>query len=446
MNVERRHFIIILTICWIVGPANFLWAQQGNVYYVDNGHPSSSDGNPGTAQLPWLTIQKGINEAFAGDTVLIRSGVYSENLAMQRSGNPGQYIVIRAYPGERPAIDGSNTSSNRLVDWTSLRPEYIVFEGLDVRNGAGWGIWVNGSNNIIKKCRVYDNGRIEPQASGIIIISADNNVIRSNQVFRNAWNGINCESTSGTIIRNNYIYDNSLHAGINIFPITSGVQNMEAGNDIRYNVIHGNETGIYMRYQQDNEIVGNLIYNNVENGIFLHQHPSGPVIYEARTRIYNNTVAGNGLNGLRNANATHLDVQNNCFVYNSARDVSYEINFSAAVLAGHTLDYNSYYGDEAEVIFWAGVQYELLEFRSSTVHADNGTDRNPLFVNRNTQNYRLLEASPLIDSGINLYIEGVTVDLDALPRPQGNGFDIGAYEFEVDETAPAAPVNLRIQP
>ncbi len=458
MNVEAenecamwREFPTSLKPVFLVGLLiwfffSSLQARQSNIYYVDKNHPSSSDSNPGTLALPWLTIQKGIDEAVAGDSVLVRAGTYFESLAMQQSGTAGAYIVLMAYPGEVPVVDGSSSSDDKLVDWTSQRPDYIVFDGFDVRNGAGWGIWVNGSNNVIKNCRVYDNGRIEPQASGILVISSSNNIIRSNEVFRNAWNGINCESTTGTIIRHNHIFDNSLHAGINIFPITSGTQDMESGNHIRYNVISGNETGIYARYQEDNDIIGNLIYDNLENGIFFHQHPSGPTVYEARTRVYNNTVVGNGLNGLRNANATHLDIRNNCFAYNSTKNATYEINIAASVLTGHTIDYNSYFGEVDNVVFWAGTQYGVIGFRNATGYESNGLSSEPQFVNRAVGNYRPLESSPLIDNGLDLYTEGVTVDLNALPRPQGSGFDIGAYEFEVDLTAPAVPVNVRIRP
>jgi len=50
---------------------------------------------------------------------------------------------------------------------------------------------------------------------------------------------------------------------------------------------------------------------------------------------------------------------------------------------------------------------------------------NPRFVNPAAGNYHLAAGSPAIDTGTNA---GVTTDLDGVTRPQGNGYDIGAYE------------------
>jgi len=47
---------------------------------------------------------------------------------------------------------------------------------------------------------------------------------------------------------------------------------------------------------------------------------------------------------------------------------------------------------------------------------------NPLLDN----NYHLLPNSPCVDAGIDL---GVTEDISGAPRPQGAGFDIGAFEY-----------------
>ncbi|MDX1371450.1 MAG: DUF1565 domain-containing protein, partial [Nitrososphaeraceae archaeon] len=46
-------------------------------YYVDTNHPNASDNNPGTEELPFKTIQKGIDVAFAGDNVLVKNGTYT---------------------------------------------------------------------------------------------------------------------------------------------------------------------------------------------------------------------------------------------------------------------------------------------------------------------------------------------------------------------------------
>jgi hypothetical protein len=51
----------------------------------------------------------------------------------------------------------------------------------------------------------------------------------------------------------------------------------------------------------------------------------------------------------------------------------------------------------------------------------------PKFVSPAAGNYRLALGSPAIDSGTNV---GVMTDLADLSRPKGQGFDMGAYEFQ----------------
>lgn len=51
-----------------------------------------------------------------------------------------------------------------------------------------------------------------------------------------------------------------------------------------------------------------------------------------------------------------------------------------------------------------------------------------------------LPSSPAIDAGITL--PGFSYDIEGTPRSQGNGWDIGAYEFT--DRRLASPKNLRI--
>src|ERR1019366_2242877 len=55
-------------------------------YYVDNGNPRASDANPGTRQLPFLTISKAAHVLEPGERVVIMEGVYRERVAPARGG------------------------------------------------------------------------------------------------------------------------------------------------------------------------------------------------------------------------------------------------------------------------------------------------------------------------------------------------------------------------
>src|SRR5262245_27375111 len=60
--------------------------QFGKTYYVDNRNPRAADSNPGTAELPFLTINKAAQTLQPGERVLIMTGVYRERIDPVRGG------------------------------------------------------------------------------------------------------------------------------------------------------------------------------------------------------------------------------------------------------------------------------------------------------------------------------------------------------------------------
>jgi hypothetical protein len=78
--------------------------------------------------------------------------------------------------------------------------------------------------------------------------------------------------------------------------------------------------------------------------------------------------------------------------------------------------------------------YDLF-FTATPTQTSGGTmswgshnlNANPLFVNPAAGDYHLTAGSPAVDAGTNV---GITTDLDGVARPQGQGYDIGAYEYE----------------
>ena len=69
---------------------------------------AGSDHNAGTLWAPFRTIQHAADLAAAGDTVLIRGGVYRETVSPANSGAPGAPITFAAYNGENVTVSGAN--------------------------------------------------------------------------------------------------------------------------------------------------------------------------------------------------------------------------------------------------------------------------------------------------------------------------------------------------
>ena len=70
---------------------------------------------------------------------------------------------------------------------------------------------------------------------------------------------------------------------------------------------------------------------------------------------------------------------------------------------------------------WQGMGYDT--------HSLVVQDDNQIFVDPNNSNYHLLQSSQPTNIGTSLVSSVVSVDLDGVSRPQGSGYDIGAYEF-----------------
>src|SRR4030067_3194162 len=55
--------------------------QFSRTYYVDNRNTRAADTNPGTKELPFLTINKAAQVLHPGEGVVIMTGVYRERVA-----------------------------------------------------------------------------------------------------------------------------------------------------------------------------------------------------------------------------------------------------------------------------------------------------------------------------------------------------------------------------
>lgn len=98
------YFIILLFV---------LLDIEAKVIVVNQRNLNAKDCNLGTLQNPLKTIQAGANLAQPGDTVLVKSGIYREQVAPQYSGEPDKPITYLAAPGEFVSIRGSEP----ITDW-----------------------------------------------------------------------------------------------------------------------------------------------------------------------------------------------------------------------------------------------------------------------------------------------------------------------------------------
>jgi hypothetical protein len=98
-------------------------------FYVKQAGSDANDGR--SENTPYATIQKAIDNAQAGDVILIANGNYTggQLATIRKAGTPAQWIVLRAYPGHSPVLK-TNAWQAIYLDPAS---SYIEIRELSVR-------------------------------------------------------------------------------------------------------------------------------------------------------------------------------------------------------------------------------------------------------------------------------------------------------------------------
>jgi hypothetical protein len=73
-DTPARAWLVAIWLSVLLCVVSLVPAESAGTTYVVA--PSGSDSNPGTLELPFRTVQQCVSVAQAGDTCLIRAGVY----------------------------------------------------------------------------------------------------------------------------------------------------------------------------------------------------------------------------------------------------------------------------------------------------------------------------------------------------------------------------------
>jgi hypothetical protein len=426
-------------------------------YYVDQYHPSSNDANPGSQELPFKTIQRGVNLAQPGDSVIIigvpdpeltEYSVSGNGITTVRDGSEGDEITIKAFKGHSVVIKGPGSLGNGIeLNHSNLHFHDLTFTGFKkaVEGSA------TKNNILVENCEFTNTSE-----TGLRLRNVSNFTMRDCYVHHCFESGISLRGSSHCSferVESSFNSDglgasgdgdgfHSLDGDSINFIDCIARNNSEDGfdlssNGILKNCISSGHTACNIKlWRRDTDnyapktmtIINAIIYNAGQCGVKITNGP--------QLRLFSSVIYGNGEEGIafrgvsisEDPAIVESEIVNNIITGNSknaewAKGI--DVKQSGSNVNKVTANYNLYYNN---------------------VNANNGLDsdnnaltgKDPDFVDAGNADFRLNGSSPAINTGITdelyqslnaLYDVDLTRDFDDFARPYEDIWDIGAYEY-----------------
>jgi len=395
------------------------FVSAGNECFVDS--LNGDDSAIGTQELPWKTIQHAIDKVGEGTIYVVNAGTPYAPIKFVGKSN----IEIKGLNGV-PEIRGTQyddgkqvsivitTSSNITLDSLDINPnassatrdnfgvrmfggvDHITIKNSELRNGGERNIMTASNSNYL----TLENNKIHDAKGGHGVYFSNGGhdyVVRGNEFY-------NCNSTGmqfngdGQYMYNILVERNTFSE--NAYGVSTVGSDM-AAETLAFAQVH------------DAVIKNNVFFNNANKGVDVYSDSSPSY----NVKIFNNTF----------------------FVYSDTgrpaiqvkADSSYDVYVTNNLVVNQTVE----------------------NVDATTNMILNGNEEN-LFVLANpvcANDLMLKVGSLAIDQGVNLASENVIFDFMVQHRPQGIGYDVGAYEFvtsviilppPVDVISPAPPTGL----
>lgn len=481
INMLRSSFLATLFIFFAC------CAYALDYYYVD---ADASGANDGTSQSDawesfgdigsagWISIDN-------DNATLYVCGAHAEGMAPEQDGEDGTPIII---DGACPADPGSITAGTDNISLTA--EDWFTIQNIELSGASSYGIDIdlNSDNLVVDNVVIHDSGSFGLRNYGQVVVqnstiynSGSHGVIDwsnfagtkylNNEIYNNG--NANAEhgmyvasySTNSIEIAYNYIHDNGIGggsnyygAGIRIYGSCSIHHNWISGNGKEGIAVHFDGAGTHDPY--DYYWYGNVITGNGRSGI------SFATLYNADTinaYVYNNTLHKNRTEDSGSPHHSEfytetnyfdtLEIKNNIFY---ADTDNYCVSFEIVSVPGADIDNNLYYGGQANHHYYNSAARTWATWQGYGFDASGYDDDDPLLNNPGSDEYWVQSGSDAINGGDNtlgathddgleneLAISAfpdsvVTVDRD---NTNTSGWDIGAYEYEYEESSSGVSIN-----
>jgi Concanavalin A-like lectin/glucanases superfamily/Purple acid Phosphatase, N-terminal domain/Protein of unknown function (DUF1565) len=359
---------------------------SATTYYAS---PSGADAHPGTYALPFRTVARGIQAAAAGDTIVLQDGTYPADTALgggststwllwiSKSGTSGSPITLKAEHKQKAILDcgnalnGAKTGCMGYIFLGNPAPAYWVFQDLVFTRTYDIAFLINAATAAhditVKGCRFEQIGQhVTAQTTGMDGVYANQS-------------------------QYNLVFDGNVFDGIGRLPGSTYMANDHA---------------LYL-HSSNTTVTNNVFYGSISGwGVQTALGFSG--LIASNTFAFTRTT-NSGHVMLWDVSSGNVTVENNIF-YNPPGGVA--VNTYGFTAPSCVMSHNLVFGGS------------LGSVPGCT--STNTVVANPSFVNASSD-FHLQLGSPAIGAGVP--VSGAATDYDGVARPQGNGFDIGAFEF-----------------
>jgi hypothetical protein len=422
--------LLLATIAMAAQPSDTKQGSNGynTAYYVS---PTGNDGNSGTKESPWKTIQHAADTVPPGSIIYVNAGTYPEHVTVTKSGTREKRVAFKSIPERSVSMHGFEISAS-----------YVRVEGFKIEpgNGSDVGVFVKSGDavevvdNHISECKIGIYVRSRGLLSSRLFISrnkmyrcnmgiwlvANDSLIENNEVER-LVQAYKLDADYARFFGNNNIWRGNLFHGTSVSEIGNSHTDCfqfydEHQIETHHTIIENNKCLGYFSQGMmlesdtypDQTYLSDIL---VRNNIFAHGHNwailAGKAVGWPNTVLVNNIFAYIDIMGvgIRGYKAKGGIVKNNIFYNCGNQPTPYFASHGAQMEGGYNL------------IFQSGKSPGFPDL----------VGQDPMFVDPEKNDFRLRAESPAIDAGECL--PEVTTDIDGKSRPAGKSCDIGPYEY-----------------
>jgi len=415
----------------------------------------------------YSTIQWAIEFSVYGDTIIVKPGIYDENLfffgnnvvlgsLFLLSNNKAHICSTRidgSQNGRSVVRFGLNSYETKLIGFTIQNGDTDYGGGIYIRDSSptlvhlivtgnsaertGGGIYITGeSNPLINYLNIEENtadvgGGISARYSSFTL---NNSLVNKNRSIH-AGGGIQCRFTEDVIINNSIISNNDCPESQGGGIYLSDIRNIALDNiTVTANRAWqggGLHLGSVHNFEMKNSVINENISGSQGGGVF-----SAGGTHKFVSTLIEGNIASSG--GGIDCVTSNMYLENVTLCGNTAEETGGVYVFGNSVITNSIIWGNS--NNEIEcssgqtTILYSDIKYG----QDSIKIGDNGQiqwlegniDIDPNFVSIDSAGFHLLPDSPCIDAGTNFYlVDGDTV-IDISPDKYiGDAPDMGAFEY-----------------